>query len=315
MGVQMQLIRRDRTFGSPTYGKDLDVMDIYGPDASEGVCLLKGFSGLVHAPRTQVKESWAYQEGVTLSDFPRVDEREIDLRFATKAKTASDWEELETRLWTILNFKQDAVIRLTSENSVRELNCRLDRKPEDKMDYFPGEVKFMVWEVTLIACDPWWYSTTLVSSWTRGSTVADGQGWYNGTVRIMNPADQECWLEWSNREIEVAETWSLPDAGYKYTADDAADVGNPALEGTYLMHTLPQLAVGKSFLVQTNPLKETLMVMDNSQMWAIMRAEDFVHTLPAGVNTPIEVPVKLKGGTANSKVSVFMTQRYDRGWS
>lgn len=305
--VRLELIRRDQTFGSPTYGQDLDVLEIYGPDADEGVCLLKGWSGLVHAPRTHVKDAWAYQEGVTLSEFPRVEERIIDLRLATKGSDPTDWHALEDRLWTILGFKEDAFLRVTTPHATRELGVRLERKPEDNMDYFPGEIRHMVWSITLLSWDPWWYSTTLTSSWTRGSASADGEGWYSGTVQIQNPADQDCWLQWANREIEVAEQWSLPDAFGVYPADHPN-------AGQQIMHTLPLLGVDKSFLVNTHPLEETLSVMDNSQMWAVMRMEDFIHWVPAKTMTPVSLPVKLKGGTEDSKVEVFMTQRHDRPW-
>ncbi|QGF20277.1 minor tail protein [Gordonia phage Sixama] len=305
--VQVQLIRRDLTPGSPTYGQDLDVIEVYGPDAAEGVCLMQGFSGFMHAPRTHVKDSWAYQEGVTLSEFPRVDERLIDLKFATKGLTTDDWEEVEKRLWKALTFKQDAVIRITTANASRELKVRLERKPDDTMNYWPGETRHMIWAITLIAMDPWWYSQTISSSWTRNSAVADGQGWYSGTLELFNPADQECWIEYANREITVAETWSLSDAGVKYPAGHA-------LADQFVMHTLPQLVPGKSFLVQTHPLKETLMVMDNSLKWAEMKAEEFVYSLPPEMVEPITVPVKLKGGTEDSKIEVFMTQRYDKPW-
>lgn len=304
--VRLELIKRDRVFGSPTYGQDLDVLEIYGPDADEGVCLLKGWTGLMHAPRTHVKDMWAYQEGVTLSEFPRVDERLIDLRLATKGLTTNTWMDIDSRLWSILGFKEDAVLRISTLTSTRELGVRLERKPEDNMEYFPGEVRHMIWSVTLIACDPWWYSNTLTSSWTRGATAPDGDGWYAGSVTIQNPTDTDCWLQWSNREIEVAEQWSLPDALGVYPPGHAK-------VGQQIMHTLPLLDVDKSFLIQTYPLDETLTVMDNSQMWALMRMEDFIYPLPSRT-APTVVPVKLKGGTADSKVEVFMTQRHDKPW-
>ncbi|AKJ72567.1 minor tail protein [Gordonia phage GMA2] len=306
--VKVELIRRDMTPGSPTYGQDLDTLEVYGEDAHEGVCWLKGFSGLMHAQRTQVKEAFAYQEGVTLSDFPRVDERTANVRLATKAKNPEDLMTLETRLWKILSFKRDAILKITSATATRELKIRLNEKPEDAMDYFMGEVLHMVWDITLLSWDPWWYSATIMSSWTRGSATPDGSGWYSGTLEFQNPADQTCWIQFSNREITVPETWSLPDALAVYPPGHAK-AGQP------VMHTLPELGVGKSFLVQTNPLEPTLTVMDNSQEQAKMRMEDFLSWLPEDMTTPVIVPVKLKGGTADSKVTAFMVQRHDRPWS
>lgn len=301
----MTLIKRDRDVYSPTYGEDLDAIPILDDTASSGVCLLKGFSGLYHAPRTHVKETGAYQEGVTLSDFPRVDERIIDLRIATKGTSAVNWEETDSHLWEILTFREDAVLRVESASVTRELNVRLERKPADQMDFIPGQVRHMVWAVTLIACDPWWYSSTLESTWVRGTTpLVDGA--YHGTVTVANYADQECWLEWAGKKIVVPEQWTLPDGVALYPYDHA-DAGDP------ITHPLPLLGVDKDFLVQTHPLQETLQVMDDSLMWAAMKAEEFVFPLKRRTE-PTVVPVKLVGGNAASQISVFMVQRWDRPW-
>lgn len=299
-GRIMQLILRDEN--------DVDqiILDLCGPNmGAQGISLLSNFSGLMHAPRTPVRESWAYQEGSTPSDFPRVDERIVDLRLCVRGDTPALWEQIENLLWTVLGFKHDAYLRWYHADGIRwrELKVRLERKPNDKMTFEPGVTAFMVWDVTLVACDPWWYSETLTSTWTRGATPLVG-GKYSGTLTVENPADQECWLQFSNSEIEVAETWTLPDGIAVYPTGHTN-------EGDPVTHTLPQLGVGLDFLVDTHPLAETLMVMDDSQQWAKLRAEAWLFALPPHT-PPTEVPVSLVGGNANSSVTVFMKQRWDR---
>jgi hypothetical protein len=168
------------------------------------------------------------------------------------------------------------------------------------MTFDPGYTKHMVWDITLVACDPWWYSTELISSWTN--TAGTG----SGTLIFENPADQECWVEFAGDEITATETWTLPDGVAVYP------VGH-ALAGQQVKHTLPALAPGRDFLVQTHPLKETLMVMDATQQWATMKSEDFLNSNPTP-QEPTTVAVSLVGGTTASTISAFMVQRHDRPW-
>lgn len=288
-----QLIKRDFDITSPTYGEDLMVLDILGPGSMEqGVGMLENFAGLYHAPRTPIRQSWAYQEGSTPSDFPRVEERLIDIRLVTRGVTTEEWEQVDAMLWEILTFTQEAILRVTSNVSApREIRVRLDRKPKDNMKFDPGVMRHMVWEVTLVACDPYWYSSTLTSSWTNNS----GTG--NGTLVLQNDADVECWVQFASNEIMSSQTWTLPDGIY------------PANKVT-----LPTLSVGQSFLVDTYPLAETLMVLDDSQMWAAMNSKAFLYSIPPKT-PPTVVPVKVVGGGYTATITAYMTQRWDRPWS
>lgn len=299
-GRIMQLFLRDAN------GVDQVVLDICGPSmGAQGICLLTNFSGLYHAPRTPVRESWAYQEGSTPSDFPRVDERIVDIRLGVRGNSPAEWEQIENLLWTVLGFRHDAYLRWYHADGVRwrELKVRLDRKPNDQMTFEPGVTAYMVWDVTLVACDPWWYSETLVSTWTRAATPISSGG-YDGFLTFENPADQECWVDFSNAQITVTEQWTLPD-GIAVYPDGHAKEGQP------ITHTLPSFGPGLEFLVQTHPLAQTLKVMNNSQQWAKLRAESWNFALPPHT-PPTVVPVRLVGGTASSTVTAFMTQRWDR---
>lgn len=294
-GRVMQLILRD------DFGNDLITLDICGPDmGGQGICLLSGFTGFMHAPRTPIRESWAYQEGSTPSDFPRVDERIIDFRLGTKGDTAEMWERIDSLLWKVLGFKHDCYLRYytADRKSWRELKIRLDRKPADTINYEPSVTKHMVWAITAVACDPWWYSTELVSSWTNTAGTGVGE------LILRNDADQECWVTYSSGTLTTSQTWTLPDGIMRYP------VGHP-LAGQNVTHTLPALGPGQEFLVDTHPLKETLSVMDATLQWAKMRSEDFIYPLAAHT-PPTVVPVKVVGGTTASTVAAFMTQRWDR---
>jgi len=295
-GRIMRLILRN------SVGADVIWLDISGADAcgSQGISLLAGYTGLMHTPRTPVRESWSYQEGSTPSDFPRVDERLIDLRLATRGTTPAIWQQIEDLLWTVLTFKYDAILRFFDADGIgyRDLKVRLDRKPTDTTPLDPLVTKFFIWEVTLVACDPFWRAPIITSTWTNSA----GTG--TGTLALQNPADQDCWVEFAGPTIVATETWTLPDGIAKYPAGHA-------LAGQNVRHTLPALAPGREFFVQTHPLRETLEVRDASQQWAKMRSEEFNFALAPF--TPVTtVPVSLVGGNTASSVTAFMTQRWDR---
>jgi hypothetical protein len=309
-GRVYQLIKRDLDPNSPTYGNDQIVLDILGPNkGAQGVCMLQTFAGIYHAPRTPVRQSWAYQEGSTPSDFPRVEERTIDIRLSTQGVTQLDWERVDSQLWEVLRFDRDCILRIESMLSPpRELKVRLDRKPKDSMTFDTASQNLMIWEMTLVASDPWYYSATLTSSWTNTS----GSG--TGYITLQNPADVECWVQYScNQIVSGTQVWTLPDGVALWPAG-STDANGHDISGTNVTHTLPSLGVGQEFLVDTYPLNPTLMVRDGSQAWARMNAEAFLYSLPPRT-PPTQVPVKVTGGTTSTTLTAYMTQRWDRPWS
>ena len=307
-GRKIQLILRDLDMNSPTYGQDQIVLDILGPEMkNQGVCLLSSFSGLYHAPRTPVRQSWAFQEGSTPSPFPRVEERLIDLRLGTQGYSQFEWESIDKQLWDVLTFTNNAILRIYSAISPpRELQVRLDRKPKDLMTYDTASQNLMVWEVTLVATDPWYYSTTITSSWTNTS----GTG--SGYITISNPGDVEAWPQWASGALATTQTWTLPD-GIAIWPAGSVDVNGNSIAGQNVTHTLPALSAGQEFLVDTFPLAPTLQVMSGAQAWAQMQGEAFQYSIPPNT-PPTQVPISVANGTTTSTVTCYVTLRHDRPW-
>lgn len=295
----MQLILRD-----PITQHDLIVLDICGPEmGAQGISLLSGFSGFMHAPRTVTRESTANQEGSKVGDHPRVEERLIDIRLSTKGNTPALWETIDNLLWRVLTFNNDAYLRWYSAKGYwRETKVRLERKPVDTMTYDPRMTKHMVWSITLLASDPWWYGVTHTSTWKNS------KGTGSGTIRVFNPTSEPLWLQFAGGKIlgTSGERWTLPDAGTRYPTGHAK-------AGQLVTHTLPLLTPGKEFYVDTHPLRETLMVKDGSLEWAKMKAEEFLFSVPPHTR-PMDLPVTVVGGSTQSSITVFMETRYDRPW-
>lgn len=292
---KIQLIKRNFDPASSNYLEDEIVIDILNGDVrSEGICMLSDFSGLYHAQRTAIRESSAYEEGSTPSNFPRTDERLVDLRLATKAKTAARWEQIETILWHILKLDQDCILRVWTEDEYRELKVRLARPPKDTMKYDPEYYCHMIWGVNLVASDPWWYGELITSSWTNSSATGSGM------VYLANPADQPCYVQWASGKIYGTEIWTLPDV---------INTENPSAPIKTI--TMPPVTPGDEFLVETHPLKMPIESRSNKQLTAFLRAKRFEYFLPAHTEY-VELPVTLVGGSTLSTIKAYAQTRWDR---
>lgn len=296
-----QLIKRDR------YGNDLIVLDIHGPNMGrQGIKLLEGLEGIYHAERTSTSESTAFAPG-SQPGLDRVEERVVKMILLTQRTDDADWEDVDSLLWEVLAPSQFCVLRVESKNGdeARELTIRRVRAPEPGYRHDPNEDGKMKWIVLATAHDPWWYAPEYKKALKR-SEMTLVAGVYRGTILVRNRGDQETYLEWVSNQITSTITVTLPDALGRYPA------GHPKA-GQPITHTLPALGPGKEFQVNTHPLKETLLVRDDSQEWAKMRAEDFDEALPMRTEeTPI--PVAIVGGTADTEITVYVPQPYDRPW-
>lgn len=297
----MQLILRDR------YGTDLDVLDIAGPDvAKQGVCLLEGYNGFYHAKRTQVdSDEGAYQEGAEPTPFPRIEKRPLKFTLGTQARSPGELEDIETRLWRFLTYHRDGVIRVYSLRSGwREVwRVRLTNV-SDLLQYAPGVSTTMAWDVEAVAYDPWWHSELIKYTVRKGDSTTEidpetgdpdpGSGVFELTVPMLNPADTRCWPEFACNELTATTNFWLPDA----LTDRMVD--------------LPPLTAGQEFLVQTDPLKETLKVRDDSQQWANMASKEFVAWIRPGKVTAQNQRIWISGGTADTEVTAYYPQSWDR---
>ena len=313
-GYPMELRKRDFDPKSPTFGQDLMVIPIFGPDSvGQGIELLEGYSGFYDTPITQVRENYAYQEGSTPSDYPRVEERILDFRLGVKGRNWDEYMQVETLLWWVMKpaagKSRDFILRLyhgPGEDDWREIKIRLERTPKDLMKRGPGLFKAQAWDITALACDPYWYSLELQDTVTFDTGTGSGATRVSErTLVVSNFADQPSWLQYASNELEANSTFTLPDALAVYPADHT-------LAGQRIKFTLPTLGVGKSFLVRTNPMDITLESYDDSQVVALMDdVGEFENTLPPHT-VDAELPVKLVGGTVNTQLSVYAQQKWDR---
>lgn len=300
LAMPMQLILRDR------YGNDIDTLDVIGPNMGQGVCLLEGYEGFYHAERTQVdSDEGAYTPGAEPTPYPRIEKRSIKFILGTQGRDAAEWEAIETRLWWFIKFNRDCVIRVYSMLSGwRELKFRFTRKPRDLLTRVPGTLTVGVWEIEATAYQPFWESEMLTASIPKGAMVEEvdpatgeldpGSGVWQGRIPMWNPADTPLPPEFSSNELTTTTTVWLPDAL------------------TDRMVPLPALGVGKEFYVRTNPLQQTLMVRDNGQDWAKMKANLFNAEVPPGKITPVMQRIWIQGGTADTEVMAFYPQLWDR---
>ncbi|MGW6017800.1 hypothetical protein ACWFNS_07340 [Oerskovia enterophila] len=311
-GYPVLLIMRDFDPTSPTFEEDIVTVPIFGPNfVGQGISLLEGYSGFYHTPITQIRESHAYQAGSTPSDYPRVEERILDCDIGVQGRNWAEFVQVETLLWKIMKppkgKRPDFVLRFyfgPGEDDWREITVRLERTPKDLFSRGPGLTTKYKWSLTLLACDPYWYSRTLQDTVTFDTGTGTGANRISQrTLVVDNHADQGCWLEYASNELTTTSTFTLPDALGVYPKWHTS-------AGQRIYLTLPPLGVGKSFLVQTNPLQIALETADDSQEIANLQG-DFNNALPPHT-VGAELPVTLKGGTAQTQLSVYAIQQWDR---
>lgn len=313
-GYPMELRKRDFNPKSPTFMQDLMVLPILGPEMNtQGLALLSGYTGFYHTPITQIRENGAYQEGSTPSEYPRVEERILDFRIGVRGRNWAEFKTVETLLWWVMKpapgEPRDFVLRLyhgPGEDDWREITIRLERAPKDQFELGPGLFKQKAWDITALACDPYWYSRTLQDTVTFDTGTGSGATRVSErTLIVSNNGDQRSWLQYASNELEADSTFTLPDALGVYP--DGHD-----LAGERIALTLPTLGVDRSFLVRTYPMEITLEVYNDSQAVALMDdVGEFENWLPPHT-VDAELPVKLVGGTVNTQLSVYAEQRWDR---
>lgn len=314
-GFPVQLICRDFDPTSATYGQDLLTLPIHGPDLEgQGIAILEGYSGFYHTPITQIRENYAYEEGSTPSEYPRVEERILDFRIGTSGRSWQEFMVVETLLWRVMKpakgKPRDFVLRMyygPGEFDWREIKIRLERAPKDFFKWVPGVQRSQVWDITALACDPYWYSQTLSDTVTFDTGTGSGATRISDRVlTVSNHADQECWLEFASNELTATSAFTVPDGLGVYPS------GHPQA-GQRIAKPLPPLGPGRSFLVQTDPLLISLETISNTQDVANMRGSDFQYALPPHT-VDAQLPVRLLGGTVQTQLAVYATQRWDRCW-
>lgn len=318
-GYPMLLIKRDLDPRSETFGQDLMSIPIFGPDmGAAGISLLEGYSGFYHTPITQPRENYAYQEGSTPSEFPRVEERILDFTLGVTAKNWEQFMHIETVLWHVMKppkgKPRDFILRMyygPGEDDWREITMRLERTPKDLFKRGPGLFKSAAWALTTLACDPYWYSKTLQDTVTFDTGTGTGKDRVSTrTLTVSNRGDQECWLEYASNEFAAtlpapwSSTFTVPDGLGVYPAGHQ-HAGQRIQKAFVIPKTV------RSFLVQTNPLQVPIETEPDTQAVASMRGSYFDFALPPHT-VDAQLPVTLKGGTAQTQLSVYATQRWDR---
>ncbi|OZE95084.1 hypothetical protein CH302_19280 [Rhodococcus sp. 15-2388-1-1a] len=289
----MQLIRRDNL------GRDVDTLDIYAPQfEGQGVTLAEGYKGFYHADATVIRQESAYRKGSRPSDIPREKERILEFTLGTQAATPAQWEDVENRLWKFWSFKKDCVLRLYSHRSEpREILVRKERAPDDMLRKGPGLNRFAAWKIIALACDPDWQSQELRYTVKRSEMTSIGGGVYEAMVPIQNFGDQPTYPLFASNQLEAPTTVWLPD------------------RNTGRIVQMPTLSAGREFLVRTDPLVPTLLTRDNSLQWAKLNARAFDDDpIPESLTTPFMAPLRIQGGTANTEITMYTPQRWQRCW-
>lgn len=312
-----QLIRR-----SPVTGEDRVVIDVLSApenvseqDAGYGISLGENMAGLYHLPMELPVTKGAHTKGVYVSKWPRVGERRGRLTFMIKGRDWQEWQRFESLLWWVLRVDETCILRIFNfDGTYRDLTLQMPNEPGDQPKHDLGMRRWSTHTVDYLAADPLWYSDDLTATIKRSDMVLNNTtGWYEGAVPVTNPADYRNFLQWSQAPMTPGapgERWAITDAVLK--PPDPDDLSNLTLGR--LIEIQHDFVAGSEFHVDTDPSAERLWIetLDDMQVPALMPGIQPENALPPHLTDTVMLPVRMKGGTANSSLTCIIPQGWQR---
>ena len=185
-----------------------------------------------------------------------------------------DWEWSMSRFRQALAFDEDAelVVR-TKTAGERRLKVRLSEAIRMTNAISPHAVSAAMYEVPLIALDPYWTGATQIQSAWSASNKQIAH-----FVTVTNPGDTHVWPEWV---LTSPGQWILPDK-------DFTDPEKPVH-----MVQIPFLPYGRDTVVRTAPHDLTADSVDDTlSVLAGLRGQSFIHPIPPRTEAT-QVPVAI----------------------
>lgn len=256
-------------------GVDGSRWTISGPGAGrEGVYLKDEHVGLIDTPVTTLWQSGANQIGASFG-AAKFNARSISLPVFLMDSPARPWQSVESRWRKAWSYFSDSTIEVVSESGLRRMKCRLESTPEHSLGkggQFMGATSVLM---TLKAGDPLWYSEEQTESWRF-----DGVHW-TGNVTVTNPTDMPTWLRWT---ITGPASVILPDFSFETRE------GWPGYEHQARKITMPFQPIGVDVAVDTDPMQEQVVGINQPSWWAKMNGQFFLYPVPPWT-PPTQVPV------------------------
>lgn len=230
---------------------------IYGPGQGDrGAWLLTDPKGIYDAP---LKTSWeqttnsvgAIPTGVS---YPP---RDLQISLGVIGEDSpAQWRKTDSQLRLAFSELADSTLRVTTEDGIRELNCRLYDTPVMTSDIDPSVGRYAATVFSLRAGNPMWQGETVTHEWTF-----TGKNFYD-TITIENPSDRPLWPQWV---LPAPTSVVLPDIDFTTAQEHWV--------------TMPWQRAGQDVLVDTRPGVEEA-VCAGYPMWLATVPDHFLHPIP-----------------------------------
>lgn len=264
-------------------GVDGSYWSLSGPDmGAEGVKLGTDPNGIYHAPVKTVWDETAYQEGATYRK-KLVQKRVIDWTVHLIGTGVSDVQEVHRQWWAAWDYDRDGFLCVfTTGAGWRWLKVRLMEEPKKAPKRDLLMTRASSWDMMVAAGDPWWRSEDLLASWSNSAGLGAG------TLQVANRGTEAAHPTYAGT---APGQWTLPDG---------------SVNGV----KLPVLKAGQDWLVDTDPMQQTLTVEDEAPEWANMDGRAFLDGIAAG--TEVSLPVRITGGSTASEIEIAVPQKFSR---
>lgn len=265
---------------------------VSGPGmGAEGVELATTPEGLHdEAPFKSIWQQSAFQEGAT---FLGVATEPLDLVLGFNVMPNVDrWEDVESRFHACFDVETPATIRFTPPGEeTRTLKVvKLERiKTTSKID--PRIFNYSNMVVTLRAPWPFWEGETITRELVFNSSGSQ-------EFTLENKTDRPAWLQWA---ATAPGQWTIPD--YDLSSDSSGD--------RYRRIVTPNLGPGQALTIDTNPLNESYVAADGSNVSGLFNGVQFLYPVPPHT-PPTKFQVTFKG--ASGAIQARLVENWKRGW-
>lgn len=258
-------------------------IELAGPNQdADGVVLLEGVSGLMHAPIELVEIKTARLPGAIPVTY-RIEKRLIDLATLVQGHDSISWQYWNQNILQMLSPKHDSLLVVqTLPWGPRWIKVRRAAAPDDEVLEDPTWSKNQVWNWQLVAYDPDWRSRDLVSK-----TFAPAGSSGAGELRAANRGDRPSWPKVSGKG---GAPWRIRDG-----------VGGE-------LNPLPPMAAGETWVVDTHPMAWQLQSSTDPNKWEKLQRGFREQVKPRSIAS---IGVDVAGAAAGASATLILEQRFE----
>lgn len=275
--VEDMIIRLYHWDGSGRY------IELAGPNQdADGVVLLEGVAGIIHAPIELVEIKTARLPGAIPVTY-RVEKRMIELATLVQGRDSIGWQYWNQNLLQMLSPVRDSLLVVqTLPWGPRWIKVRRALSPDDEVLEDPTWALHQTWNWTLAAYDPDWRGRDLMSK-TFSPVGSSGAG----ELKAANRGDRPSWPKVSGKG---GAPWKIRDG-----------VGG-------VLNPLPAMAAGETWVVDTHPMAWQLQSSTDPLKWEKLQRGFREQIAPRSI---ANVGVEVAGASAGASATLILEQRYE----